>query len=182
MPRHATSTTFNAGKTNPNWKGGGVEYWRRQARKITNYPKGLIVHHIDKDVTNNDIKNLMVITQSEHVAIHNRERKGTHRKNTFVIKYKDVVLASNLPSRRLSKELKISKTTILRIRQKHNYPKENLIVFDRKKSLKKYIRRKDTLKIKYKHVVLKSILPSRALAKKLKISKTTILKIRKGGN
>lgn len=33
-----------------------------------------IVHHIDKNKHNNDLKNLMVMTQSEHCALHLKER------------------------------------------------------------------------------------------------------------
>ena len=164
MPRHSTSTSYKPGNLHPCWKGGGEEYWRRQARKITNCPKGLVVHHIDKNISNNDIENLMVITQSEHLAIHNRERKGTFKKNTLIIKFKDAVLESDLSTTLISKKLNISVNTVRRIRKRYNYSKNN------------------TLKVKFKDIVLKSDLTSKPLSKLLKISQSTILRIRKGGN
>jgi len=66
-----------SGESNNHWKGGTSDYWRREARKITKCPEGLIVHHIDGDWKNNNIKNLQIISQSEHVGIHNTQRKGT---------------------------------------------------------------------------------------------------------
>lgn len=32
-----------------------------------------VVHHIDGDNTNNDITNLMVVTQSEHINLHRND-------------------------------------------------------------------------------------------------------------
>lgn len=36
-------------------------------------PKGLIIHHIDGDITNNDITNLMMLTRKEHNKIHKEQ-------------------------------------------------------------------------------------------------------------
>jgi hypothetical protein len=33
-------------------------------------PKGMIIHHIDEDKTNNDINNLQMMTRSEHSSLH----------------------------------------------------------------------------------------------------------------
>lgn len=38
-------------------------------------PKGHIIHHIDGDIDNNDISNLQMLTVSEHVKLHWRQRK-----------------------------------------------------------------------------------------------------------
>jgi len=35
--------------------------------------RGEIVHHVDGDNSNNDITNLKVITQSEHIALHRED-------------------------------------------------------------------------------------------------------------
>lgn len=69
-------TSFEAGSQHRFWKGGGSDYWRREARKKVNCPKGMVVHHKDNDWKNNTLKNLQVITQAEHVAIHNKQRTG----------------------------------------------------------------------------------------------------------
>jgi endogenous inhibitor of DNA gyrase (YacG/DUF329 family) len=34
-----------------------------------------VVHHKDKNRSNNDISNLLVLTRSEHIKLHNREKK-----------------------------------------------------------------------------------------------------------
>jgi hypothetical protein len=50
-----------------------------------------IVHHIDHNKRNNDISNLMVMTQSEHNKLHARERKekakivSGHKRTTSVV-------------------------------------------------------------------------------------------------
>lgn len=38
--------------------------------------KGECVHHIDRDRTNNNIENLQLMTQSEHMTLHKREDAG----------------------------------------------------------------------------------------------------------
>jgi hypothetical protein len=36
-------------------------------------PKGLLVHHLDKDTLNDDISNLSLVTRSSHINIHRKE-------------------------------------------------------------------------------------------------------------
>lgn len=43
--------------------------------KITEIPKGYCIHHIDLDITNNDIKNLLFLSMSEHSKLHSRLRR-----------------------------------------------------------------------------------------------------------
>ena len=43
---------------------------RLEHRLVTNAPRGMHVHHIDGDITNNAASNLQVVTPSEHVALH----------------------------------------------------------------------------------------------------------------
>ena len=81
MPRHITKTSYKSGKEHKYWKGGTSDYWRRKAREIVNCPKGMIVHHKDGDFSNNKIENLQIMTQSEHVGLHNKLRKGIKRKS-----------------------------------------------------------------------------------------------------
>ena len=38
-------------------------------------PKGSVIHHIDGDIENNDISNLQCMTISEHMKLHNAERR-----------------------------------------------------------------------------------------------------------
>ena len=59
------------GNKNPAWKYGTKSYYRNIARRKIeeNYdeiPKGVDIHHIDKDVTNNNLSNLKMLTHSEH--------------------------------------------------------------------------------------------------------------------
>ncbi len=42
---------------------------------LTHLPKGYIVHHIDGDIDNNDISNLQMMTISDHIKLHWRQRK-----------------------------------------------------------------------------------------------------------
>ena len=117
MPRHITKTSFKAGKRHVNWKGGCYDYWHNEARKIMGCPKGLIVHHKDGNYKNNDINNLQIMTQNEHVALHNKLRKGTKKKNTLVLKSLDSVLELkkiNMKVQEISEILKISYSTVKR--------------------------------------------------------------------
>ena len=47
-----------------------------QAHTHYGYKKGLVIHHLDKNPMNNTLENLVYLTQSEHVAIHNKDKKG----------------------------------------------------------------------------------------------------------
>jgi len=50
---------------------GSFDY---EHRELVKAPKGMVVHHIDGNRSNNSLDNLMVLTQQEHVAIHKIER------------------------------------------------------------------------------------------------------------
>jgi len=120
MPRHATKTSFKSGEKHVFWKGGTSDFWRREARKITNCPKDMIVHHIDGNYENNNIDNLQIIKQSEHVAIHNKQRKGSIKPNSLKYKIKNYVIElTNLgySSRKIARILNVGKTTVLRCRR-----------------------------------------------------------------
>jgi len=82
--KYANNTSFKSGDEHPKWKGGCYDYWHIEARKIMNCPKGFVVHHKDGDYTNNDISNLEIMTQSKHVALHNKERKNKIRPNSRI--------------------------------------------------------------------------------------------------
>src|SRR3990167_95090 len=80
------------GKNNPKWKVGrftkeegykmiriGNKYiyehiWIWQTHK-GEIPKGFIIHHINHDKGDNRINNLACMSQSEHMKLHQRERK-----------------------------------------------------------------------------------------------------------
>lgn len=57
-----------------------VYVWEKHNGKV---PDGYHVHHIDGDKTNNDISNLQLLSQSEHMRYHNNtdEMKKMFRKN-----------------------------------------------------------------------------------------------------
>jgi hypothetical protein len=44
------------------------EFWRQEI------PPGYYVHHIDRDVTNNEISNLLLVTASTHQLIHAKDK------------------------------------------------------------------------------------------------------------
>ena len=78
MPRHASSMSFKPGIEHVGWRGGTSDYWRREARKVVNCPKGLIVHHKDGNYKNNNFENLQIMTQGNHIRLHNLSAFG-HR-------------------------------------------------------------------------------------------------------
>ena len=120
IPRHITKTSFKSGKRHHDWKGGTSDYWHREARKIMNCPKGKIVHHKDGNVKNNNKDNLMILTQNEHVAIHNRQRKELERKKPVRQKHFKRIIEltkQKKSSREIARELNIAKNTVLRARK-----------------------------------------------------------------
>lgn len=40
------------------------------------YMDGMVIHHIDQNPLNNTLSNLVYLTQSVHVSIHNKDKKG----------------------------------------------------------------------------------------------------------
>lgn len=73
------------------WKGGVDDTYRQNARAIIKRlhtrlicsvcgrNKSIVVHHIDRNVKNNDISNLKVLCQSCHVNLHNEIAKKTKK-------------------------------------------------------------------------------------------------------
>ena len=70
---------FQKGQKAWNWKtskenikGFSSMTWRAIARKIMGVQRnsGLIVHHIDKDLTNNNQNNLIIMTPNQHAKLH----------------------------------------------------------------------------------------------------------------
>jgi hypothetical protein len=51
-----------------------------QALGLTEIPRGMIVHHIDHNPTNNNLSNLQMMTPSAHSRLHSLERATTIRK------------------------------------------------------------------------------------------------------
>jgi hypothetical protein len=67
----------------PNWKGGKQAYWNQVARQVIRYlpneclyckKKSIIVHHIDWDITNNNLDNLIKVCRSCHKKICHKEQ------------------------------------------------------------------------------------------------------------
>ena len=107
----ATRTSFKAGASHRYWKGGEGNYWRREARKIVNCPKEKIVHHIDGNFKNNKLDNLQVITQSEHMKIHHKQRVYYKRPNSILRKNINKVIKlrkEKLTYQQIAKLLKIN--------------------------------------------------------------------------
>lgn len=66
------------GENNSQWKYGCDEYHRSNARRIVwgsrkSPDTDNVVHHIDGNITNNNIDNLNVMTRSEHTKLHWRQ-------------------------------------------------------------------------------------------------------------
>lgn len=64
------------GENHPLWKGGGVGYYARIARGVwkkhwrEEVPKGYLVHHVDRNIKNNNICNLALLTRAFHNILH----------------------------------------------------------------------------------------------------------------
>jgi len=117
MARHATKTSYKSGKEHKYWNGGTSDYWRREARIKVNCPKGLIVHHKDGNFRNNKLDNLQIMTQSEHVGLHNKLRVGYKRKNTLMLNSLNKVLELKKKKLRhidVAEKLNISRSTVKR--------------------------------------------------------------------
>ena len=73
---------FKKGKDHPHWNGGSERYWGRIARKVwekywrEKKPKGYLIHHGDRNIKNNNICNLALLTVSFHAGLHNKQRGG----------------------------------------------------------------------------------------------------------
>ena len=69
VTRFQVGHQLNTDENHPVWKGGGRSYHQKRARKIwekhCNYKirKGFIIHHRDRDYTNNDVENLVLLTR-----------------------------------------------------------------------------------------------------------------------
>lgn len=57
---------------------GKVVYLHRQVWEsiFGKIPRGYVVHHIDGNTKNNNIENLKIMTQSEHLKLHHQKLKG----------------------------------------------------------------------------------------------------------
>ena len=115
----ATKTSFKPGESHIFWNGGCQDYWHRDARKITNCPEKLVVHHKDGNWKNNNLNNLDVISQSQHITIHNKQRTGIKKLSSkkYLLNTKIKELSKlGFSSRQIAKNLNIGKTTVLRSR------------------------------------------------------------------
>lgn len=52
------------------WRPRAIVVWERENGPV---PRGMIVHHRDRDTLNDDIKNLVAVTRAEHTRQHQRE-------------------------------------------------------------------------------------------------------------
>lgn len=63
-----------------NWKGGKRTYYGSIARAVweeywrEKVPDGYCIHHVDRNIKNNDICNLALLTPSFHMKLHRRTR------------------------------------------------------------------------------------------------------------
>ena len=54
---------------------GAIHKWLYR-QYFGDIPKGFDIHHIDLDPNNNNIKNLLMITHSEHISLHNKKGRA----------------------------------------------------------------------------------------------------------
>ena len=60
---------------------GSLHYYKNIAYRVwekfwnQKVPKGYCVHHVDRNISNNDITNLALILFGLHTSLHNRERR-----------------------------------------------------------------------------------------------------------
>lgn len=82
------------GSESSRWEGGGWKWWHKDARKkmekhlnrkLKTYE---VVHHINGNWKDNSIKNLQIVTQSEHMKIHWDERRNDIKKEVYKWKRK----------------------------------------------------------------------------------------------
>jgi len=67
------------------WNGGTTGYWSRKAHVVwekywrEEVPEGYIIHHVDKNIANNEISNLALVTRSYHAKTHDVPLGGKSR-------------------------------------------------------------------------------------------------------
>ena len=70
------------GEKHTQWKGGKQTFHYGQARRVweeywrEEVPDGYVIHHVDRDITNNNICNLALLTRSYHTKMHKRDGGG----------------------------------------------------------------------------------------------------------
>lgn len=69
-----------SGSNHPRWKGGNRRYWNNKARmkmkKLGFDLNGKHVHHINKNVEDDNISNLQILDAKEHNRMHGLETKN----------------------------------------------------------------------------------------------------------
>ena len=77
---NSPNTEFKKGPRHENWQGGKHVYWHKKARELMKTAgfniTNLEVHHINKDFTDNRIKNLQLLNKVEHTKLHWRQRQN----------------------------------------------------------------------------------------------------------
>lgn len=58
----------------PYFKGCGIH--KIQVHTHIGYKQGFDIHHLDENKLNNSLSNLVYLTRSEHITLHNKERYG----------------------------------------------------------------------------------------------------------
>lgn len=87
IPRRTQNwKAFKSGSKHRRWQGGTSSYWRSIGHGVwcgywgEKIPNGYLIHHIDKDITNNNIANLALVTCSFHAIIRERNKKLRKKK------------------------------------------------------------------------------------------------------
>lgn len=79
IPRRAQNwKAFKSGSKHRRWQGGTPSYWRSMGHEAwrdywkEEIPDGYLIHHVDRDITNNKIDNLALIIPGLHAVVHER--------------------------------------------------------------------------------------------------------------
>jgi len=95
----------NSGENHWNWNGGGEDYYAKIAHRVweeywrEEAPKGYVIHHVDRNVTNNDICNLALVTFRGHqlahryVSLEQKRRSNIQRCKKWYWGHREQVLA-----------------------------------------------------------------------------------------
>ena len=85
VPRRAWNWRgIQSGSKHSSWRSGVSSYWRRIGYNTwkdywnQRVPVGYLIHHVDRDITNNNISNLALVTSGFHAVTHKR---GQYKRN-----------------------------------------------------------------------------------------------------
>jgi hypothetical protein len=94
-------------------------------RKLTSQE---LVHHIDGNPNNNDIKNLEITTRAKHAKTHKNYIKTQFKQKYFISKEKltDLYVNQRISLRQISFKLKLPQSFLLRMKNKYGLKQQQI--------------------------------------------------------